>query len=259
MISQSLRRTVLLTLALALLSGCATKARVPSMDSWNSYNGMANIPDEAQETLAQLTAQKIADRYPPGRTTVGLHYKDDFGDHLENALREKGFSISGDEADTDVLQCSYIMDSIITSETAASEEQSGYLRLKFSVVYSVAHLYTYSPEAGFAEKGVATSTEAFFAFVGSQSAVIDTGEEEGTKTWGIKKGSLKKQLKHWAQSAGYQLVWKAKHDFQMQADARFKDTFTGAVKRLVTRMNRTGNALRVTIYQQNSVLEVRED
>ncbi|WP_430735316.1 TcpQ domain-containing protein [Halodesulfovibrio aestuarii] len=258
----NLRLITLLLLALTLLSGCAARMQSPAMESWKSHNGMANIPDDALQRLAQLTAQKIVDRYPPGRTTIGLNYtkSDDFGSMFESSLRSAGFSIdSNEETDTDVLRCSYIMDNIITPETSAAEEQSVYLRLKFSDGYSVAHLYTYSPEEGFAEQGIATSTEAFFAFIGSQSAVIETGEEDGTQVWNIKKGSLKTQLKIWAKQADYQLVWKAKHDFQMQAAATFKDTFYGAVKRLFSRMNRSGNSLRVTLYQQNSVLEVRED
>lgn len=259
MISLSLRHMTLLLFALTLLSGCAARTQGPPMESWQAYNGMSGVPENLMAPLAELTAQKVADRYPPGRTTIGLHYQstDDFGSIFEAALRGKGFSIDSTNAPTsDVLQCAYTMDSIVSPDM---KEQPSYLRLKFSDGYSIGHIYTYSPESGFIEQGVATSTEAFFSFVSSQSAVIETGEKKDELNWHIKPGSLKKQLSKWARVANYQLVWKAEHDFQMQAEATFKDNFYGAVKRLFTRMNRSGNSLRVTLYQQNSVLEVRED
>lgn len=259
MISLSLRHMTLLLIALTLLSGCAARTQGPPMESWQAYNGMSDVPEELMTPLAELTAQKVADRYPPGRTTIGLHYQntDEFGSMFETALREKGFSIdSTNDPKIDVLQCSYLMDSIASPDT---KTRPSYLRLKFSDGYSIGHIYTYSPDSGFIEKGVATSTEALFTFVSSQSAEMAPSEKIGDHTWHIKPGSLKTQLSTWARAANYQLVWKAAHDFEMQAEATFKGSFYGAVKRLFTRMNRSGNSLRVTLYQQNSVLEVRED
>lgn len=259
MISQSLCRAALLLLALALLSGCAAKTHRPVMESWQAYNGMSDIPEEHMQSLANITAQRVADRYPPGRTTIGLHYRefDKFGALFEAQLREKGFSIdSTEEPELDVLQCSYLMDAIASPD---QKTKASYLRLKFSDGYSINHIYSYSPEAGFFEQGVATSTEALFTFVSSNSAQLEPYEASEDYTWHIQPGSLKRQLSEWAQKAKYQLVWKAAHDFEMQATATFKGSFYGAVKRLFTRMNRSGNSLRVTLYQQNSVLEVRED
>lgn len=80
-----------------------------------------------------------------------------------------------------------------------------------------------------------------------------------SEEWTITTGSLKAQLEGWTERAGYQLVWKATHDFQMQSTAVFRDSFVGAMKRLVNRMHLNGNALRVTIYQENRVVEVTED
>lgn len=259
MISTSPRFIILLILAVSLLAGCTANKRSAPDASWQSYNGMAGISREALNALANHTAQKVTDRYPPGRTTLGLYYTsgDSFGPLFETALRQKGFSIdSSEEHSPTVLQAMYIMDSI-GSDT--SKDQNGYLRLKFSDGYSTSHIYGYTPETGFIEKGVATSTEAFFAYVGSDTSALPTEEKENSTSWIIKPGSLKKQLTQWTEQAGYQLIWKAPHDFEMQADAAFKDNFYGAVKRLFTRMNRSGNSLRVTLYQQNSVLEVRED
>lgn len=80
-----------------------------------------------------------------------------------------------------------------------------------------------------------------------------------TEEWAIRPGSLKAQLEDWSNRAGHQLIWKASHDFQMQSHAVFRDSFIGSVKRLVARMHLNGNALRVTIYQENNVVEVTED
>jgi hypothetical protein len=80
-----------------------------------------------------------------------------------------------------------------------------------------------------------------------------------SEQWVIAPGSLKAQLEGWTTRAGYQLVWKAGNDFQMQSTAVFRDSFIGSVKRLVSRMHLNGNALRVTIYQENNVVEVTED
>lgn len=80
-----------------------------------------------------------------------------------------------------------------------------------------------------------------------------------SEEWVIAPGSLKAQLEGWTTRAGYQLVWKAANDFQMQSTAVFRDSFIGSVKRLVSRMHLNGNALRVTIYQENNVVEVTED
>ncbi|MDR2076393.1 MAG: TcpQ domain-containing protein [Desulfovibrio sp.] len=77
--------------------------------------------------------------------------------------------------------------------------------------------------------------------------------------WTIKPGLLRPQLAQWAASAGYQLVWKADHDFDMESSTIFRDDFEGAIKRLFTRMHLQGNPLRVTVYQANHVLEVVEE
>jgi hypothetical protein len=77
--------------------------------------------------------------------------------------------------------------------------------------------------------------------------------------WTIKPGLLRPQLSQWAAKAGYQLVWKAEHDFDMESSAIFRDDFEGAIKRLFTRMHLQGNPLKVTVYQENHVMEVVEE
>lgn len=80
-----------------------------------------------------------------------------------------------------------------------------------------------------------------------------------SEEWVITPGSLKAQIDGWTTRAGYQLVWKAGNDFRMQSTAVFRDSFVGSMKKLISRMHLNGNALRVTIYQENNVVEVTED
>jgi hypothetical protein len=77
--------------------------------------------------------------------------------------------------------------------------------------------------------------------------------------WPIAPGLLRGQLANWSTRAGYQLVWKAGYDFDMESKSSFHGDFVGAVKRLFHRMHEQGNLLRATIYQDNRVLEVREE
>lgn len=78
-------------------------------------------------------------------------------------------------------------------------------------------------------------------------------------SWIIEPGSLHSQLDSWAIKAQYQLVWKAKHDFELEARAKFDGDFVGAIKQLFAGLHRGGNPLRVTVYQGNNVVEVAED
>ncbi|MBI4804086.1 MAG: TcpQ domain-containing protein [Desulfovibrio sp.] len=78
-------------------------------------------------------------------------------------------------------------------------------------------------------------------------------------SWIIEPGSLHAQLESWVIKAQYQLVWKAKHDFELEARAKFDGDFVGAIKQLFAGLHRGGNPLRVTVYQGNNVVEVAED
>ena len=77
--------------------------------------------------------------------------------------------------------------------------------------------------------------------------------------WTIVPGLLRGQLEGWALRAGYQLIWKARHDYEMHSQAIFRENFADSVKRLFNRMHTHGNLLRVTIYEANRVIEVTED
>lgn len=77
-----------------------------------------------------------------------------------------------------------------------------------------------------------------------------------TSEWNIEPGGLRAQLNAWASRAGYQLVWKAGHDYDMESHAAFQGEFPEAVKKLFSGLQRAGYALRVTLYKGNNVMEV---
>ena len=77
--------------------------------------------------------------------------------------------------------------------------------------------------------------------------------------WIVVPGFLRGQLEGWASQAGYQLIWKARHDYEMHSQSIFRESFVDSVKRLFNRMHAHGNLLRVTIYEVNQVIEVTED
>lgn len=78
-------------------------------------------------------------------------------------------------------------------------------------------------------------------------------------TWAITPGALRAQLGVWAARGGYQLIWKAEHDYDMEAHANFRGDFLEAVKQLFSGLQRVGYPLRVTIYKSNNVMEVMEN
>ena len=77
--------------------------------------------------------------------------------------------------------------------------------------------------------------------------------------WNSSPGSLHSPLGHGAMLAHYQLIWKAQHDFELEARADFEGDFETAIKQLFAGLHRGGHALRVTLYRGNNVLEVAED
>lgn len=86
-----------------------------------------------------------------------------------------------------------------------------------------------------------------------------SGTAVNAEEWNVAPGLLRGQLENWTAKAGYQMVWKARHDFEMQSQAVFRDDFVGAVKRLFLGLHKHGNLLKATIYQDNRVLEVTEE
>ncbi len=102
------------------------------------------------------------------------------------------------------------------------------------------------------------STPARFR-VGETIPPTASGPAIKVEEWSIVPGLLRGQLESWSVKAGYQVVWKARHDFEMQTQAVFRDDFVGAVKRLFFGLHKHGNLLKATIYQSNRVLEITEE
>ncbi|MBI9112342.1 TcpQ domain-containing protein [Maridesulfovibrio ferrireducens] len=205
--------------------------------------------DHEVEPLVEEAALKVATHYPPGRTVFHMNVSDNpFGRQFENNLRGQGFQFSPKTTDPNVLNVNQVFDAIGNSTMY-------YLHIQSSDGWSFGQVYNLTFE-GFQKAGLLTQTPAFFEFVGDDSQQVESPLNEN---WSIVPGGLKDQLKRWAGRAEYQLVWKAGHDFQMQAHATFRDTFPRAVKRMFSRMHAGGNSLRVTIYQANKVIEVCED
>ncbi|WP_297226733.1 TcpQ domain-containing protein [uncultured Desulfovibrio sp.] len=81
----------------------------------------------------------------------------------------------------------------------------------------------------------------------------------GVRSWEIVKGEmLKAQLERWATDAGYTLIWSAHNDYEMQSNSTFNGSFQAAVKAFFGALQSNGHALRVTIFEGNSVVEVSE-
>ena len=76
--------------------------------------------------------------------------------------------------------------------------------------------------------------------------------------WLLTPGSLLVQLEGWAGRAGYQLVWNADTDLDMQSRASFRGNFVAAITQLFEGLHAAGFPLRATLYPANNVLEVSD-
>ena len=76
--------------------------------------------------------------------------------------------------------------------------------------------------------------------------------------WLLTPGSLHVQLEQWAGRAGYQLVWNADTDLDMQSRASFRGNFVAAITQLFEGLHAAGFPLRATLYPANNVLEVSD-
>ena len=79
------------------------------------------------------------------------------------------------------------------------------------------------------------------------------------EAWAVRPGGLQEQVATWCQRSSYQLAWKASHDYRLESHAAFQGTFLGAVQKLFSGLHKHGVPLRVTLYEENKVLEVVEE
>jgi len=86
-----------LLLLVLCLSGCAMQGRRAETGGIPAYDGVTDTYPGEAGPLAKAAADNLAERYPPGSTSVSLaRVKTPFGNALESALREKGFAVSFD-------------------------------------------------------------------------------------------------------------------------------------------------------------------
>ena len=103
-------------------------------------------------------------------------------------------------------------------------------------------------------------TAAVPASLPADAEIIPVSNPAGmVRSWEIVKGEmLKAQLERWATDAGYTLIWSAHNDYEMQSNSTFNGSFQAAVKAFFGALQSNGHALRVTIFEGNSVVEVSE-
>ena len=92
--------------------------------------------------------------------------------------------------------------------------------------------------------------------VSPSSSAVKIVAEPMLPKWEITPGSLHVQLEAWTKKAGYQLVWSAETDLDMQSHASFRSNFVGAINQLFEGLHAAGFPLTATVYQANNVLEV---
>lgn len=251
-------RTIVILFALMLaVSGCAMRSTSDSL-RLVSYDGVSVVYPQAVMPIAEKTALDLAGRYSAASTPIMLIHASQgtLGAALEEALRVQGFP-RATSMEPETLQVAYTLDLI--------KEQSKttcYLQVKSSDGATFGNMYDLQDAAMPVATGALAQVQPFFTLEpplngAGTSPMLNTAQE--VEMWMLTAGSFKTQLEEWAHKADYQLIWKAEHDYTMQAKAVFKDSFIGAVKRVFTRMHLNGNSLRASIYEDNRVIEVVED
>lgn len=117
-----------LLIAACLLAGCAAGS-----DSYSAIDDKVRFP-LALERLSEDAALNLAAKYPPGRTAVEvLPYKENsrFAEYLENALRERGFSIGQGG-----ISLNYVVDFV--------EKDSMYLTIRVNDGYGFSCFYGFA-------------------------------------------------------------------------------------------------------------------
>jgi hypothetical protein len=77
--------------------------------------------------------------------------------------------------------------------------------------------------------------------------------------WVLHAGMLRSQLQRWGTTEGYQIIWSAQNDFDLETGAEFEGDFVTVIRQLFSQLHDQGMPLRVTIYQSHRVVTVSED
>lgn len=252
-----MRNFIIICALLLTVSGCATRSGSDSLHLI-SYDGVSTEYPQAVTHIAEKTAMDMAKRYPAASTSVFLIHapQGGLGTALEEALRMQGFTPAY-SVEPGTLQVAYTLDLI--KEDAKT---TCYLQMKASDGATFGNMYDLKDANAPVATGSLAQVQPFFTLEPPmQNGVVQPVDsvQPAVEMWTLTAGSFKTQLEEWAHKADYQLIWKAEHDYTMQAKAAFKDSFIGAVKRVFTRMHLNGNSLRATIYEDNRVIEVVED
>lgn len=89
--------------------------------------------------------------------------------------------------------------------------------------------------------------------------VASAQSSSGEEAWSLRPAPLNNQLGLWAERAGYQLVWQAENDYLVEFHASFRGTFVGALQQLFSALHKQGVPLRVTLYEENTIIKVTEE
>jgi hypothetical protein len=93
----------------------------------------------------------------------------------------------------------------------------------------------------------------------SEATLADVSTPAPGVMWVLHAGMLRSQLQRWGATEGYQIIWSAQNDFDLETGAEFQGDFVTVIQRLFSHLHDQGMPLRVTIYQPNRVVTVSED
>lgn len=116
-----------LALALALSAGCASARR--NMKSYTSDS----FPVISSHTMIQDVVERLFSTYPPGQTAIFLAGKGDFALSLEEALRNRGYSIMPEPGEG-TMTVAWTVDRL-------DEESDWYLIVNLSDGYRFSRVY----------------------------------------------------------------------------------------------------------------------
>lgn len=122
-----MRLILVLSLALTLTAGCAGSGR-----KLKSYTA-SSFPVISSHVMVQDVVERVFSAYPPGQTAIFLAGQGDFALSLEEALRNRGYSIMPESGDG-VMTVAWTVDRL-------DEENDWYLIVNLSDGYRFSRVY----------------------------------------------------------------------------------------------------------------------
>jgi hypothetical protein len=241
--------------------GCSTFEKdVDQREPSPAFDGVSKVYPWADVFIAEYAVEHLAAIYKPELTVVSLDTSTPFGIALEKALQKRSFTIFRGG-----IPVSYVFDML--------NQGSCYLKLTtpdgtitqcYYIYNGSVSVYPNYIKTGFGDIAAAPPSTAVLLAQNTtnQSAaasIMPLGQTYTPKAWRLLPGLLRPQLEEWAEKAGYQIIWKSRHDYNLDSASEFKGEFTDVMQELVLRMHEQGNPLRVTVYLQNYVAEISED